>query len=206
MANACATCASTYDSALDPASEKPLLPGRHLDCCDRSVCSRCLNQNKRYETYCPYCQITTEPSPLPQGLRDPPAYSSLDDRIPPPSEKPASDGDDELPAYSENHQAIQSPPEKTEQHDAPAPDVLHFVTPTDSMHSLALAYGVPINALRKANNVYSDHLIQARRTLLIPGEYYKGGVSLSPRPLEGEEEEAKKHKVRRWMVTCKVAE
>jgi hypothetical protein len=46
----------------------------------------------------------------------------------------------------------------------------------------------------------------ARRTVLIPGEYYKGGVSLSPRPVEGEEEEARKGKIRRWMVACKVAE
>lgn len=89
---------------------------------------------------------------------------------------------------------------------APAEDVLHFVAPEDSMRSLALAYDVPVAALRKTNNIYSDHLIQARKTLLIPGEYYKGGVSLSPTPLESEEEEIKKNKVRRWMVACKVAE
>jgi hypothetical protein len=41
---------------------------------------------------------------------------------------------------------------------------------------------------------------------LIPREYYKGGISLSPCPLEGEEEEARKGKVRKWMVACKVAE
>ena len=200
MANACATCAKAYDSALDPMSEKPLLPGRHLDCCGRSICSKCLNQNKRYETYCPYCQITTEPSLLPQGLKDPPAYTTLDDRI----QAPTLQNDDELPAYSA-HQPVQPPSEKIKQ-DELAADVLHFLTPNDSMRSLALAYAVPINALRKANNVYSDHLLQGRRTVLIPGEHYKGGVSLSPRPIEGEEEEAKKHKVRRWMVACKVAE
>jgi hypothetical protein len=54
--------------------------------------------------------------------------------------------------------------------------------------------------------VFADALLQARRTILIPGDYYKGGVSLSPRPVDGEEEEAKKSKVRRWMVTCKVAD
>lgn len=42
--------------------------------------------------------------------------------------------------------------------------------------------------------------------MVIPGEYYKGGVSLSPRPIEGEEEEARKSKIRRWMVACKVHE
>lgn len=202
MANACCTCAQAYDSALDPASEKPLLAGRHLDCCGRSICSRCLNQNKRYETYCPYCQITTEPSLLPQGLRDPPAYSSLDAKREARQDTPQAD--DELPAYSK-HQPVQPPPEKPKD-EQPAPDVLHFVNPDDSMQSLALAYGVPINILRKTNSLYADHLLQARRTILIPGEYYKGGVSLSPRPAEGEEEEARKQKVRRWMVAVKVAE
>ncbi|KAK3678754.1 hypothetical protein LTR78_001207 [Recurvomyces mirabilis] len=204
MANACATCASIYDSPLDPASEKPLLPGRHLPCCDRSICSRCLNQNKRYETYCPYCQITTEPSLLPQGLKDPPAYTSLNEpSVPPPSEKQVEE-DEELPAYS-SHDS-RPPPSEKERQGEPAPDVLHFLTPEDSIRSLALAYGVPTNALRKANNVFSDHLIQGRRTVLIPGEYYKGGVSLSPQPPEGEEEEVKRGKVRRWMMACKVAD
>ncbi|KAK5164462.1 uncharacterized protein LTR77_009668 [Saxophila tyrrhenica] len=197
MDDACATCAQKYDSGLDPASEKPLLPGRHLDCCGRSICSRCLNQNKRYESYCPYCQISSEPSSLPQGLRDPPAYSSLDDRIP-----TSSNEKDELPAYSQ-HEPVRTTEKESEQ---PAQDVLHFVTPDDSIQSLSLAYGVPANVLRKTNNVYQDNLLQGRRTVLIPGEYYKGGVSLSPRPIEGEEEEMKKQKLRRWMVGCKVAE
>lgn len=202
MDNTCATCARRYDKSSDPASEKPLLPGRHLYCCGRSICSKCLNQNKRYETYCPYCQITTEPSLLPQGLKDPPAYSTLEDVRP--SQIQANSEDDELPPYY-SHPATQPPPEKAADEE-PAPDVLHFLTPNDSIHSLALAYGVPMTILRKVNNVYSDHLLQGRRTILIPGEYYKGGVSLSPRPIEGEEEEAKKQKVRRWMVGCKVAE
>jgi LysM repeat protein len=204
MINACATCASTYDSPVDPVSEKPLLPGRELPCCGRSICARCLNQNKRYETYCPYCQITTEPSLLPQGLKDPPAYSSLEEHgVPPPPEKQVHDDEEELPAYSA-HTPVKTSDDKSR--DEPAPDVLHFLTPEDSMRSLALAYSVPINALRRANNVFSDHLIQGRRTVVIPGEYYKGGVSLSPQPPEGEEEEVRRGKVRRWMVGCKVAE
>lgn len=90
--------------------------------------------------------------------------------------------------------------------DEPAEDVLHFLTPDDTMLSLSLAYGVPINALRRANNVWADHLLAGRRTVLVPGEYYKAGVSLSPQPVESEEEEIRKTKVRRWMVACKVAE
>lgn len=41
---------------------------------------------------------------------------------------------------------------------------------------------------------------------MIPGEHYKGGVSLSPRPIEGEEEELRKSKIRRFMTACKVSE
>ena len=41
---------------------------------------------------------------------------------------------------------------------------------------------------------------------MIPGEFYKEGVSLSPQPVEGEEEEKRKAKVRRWMVACKVSD
>ena len=90
--------------------------------------------------------------------------------------------------------------------DAPAPDVLHFIHPDDTITSISLAYGVPVAALRRINGLFSDNLLAARKTLLIPGEYYKGGVSLSPRPVEGEEEEVRRNKIRRWMVSCKVAE
>jgi hypothetical protein len=194
--DSCATCAQSYHTP----SEKPLFPGRTLPCCSRTICARCLNQNKRYESYCPYCQITTAPSSLPQGLRDPPPYSSLESNVAPPEN---TSDDDTLPAYQAGSYAG-SANEKGGA--APAEDVLHFVAPEDSMRSLALAYDVPIDVLRKTNNVFSDHLIQARKTVLIPGEHYKGGVSLSPRPLESEEEEIKKNKVRRWMMACKVAE
>ena len=198
-ADACATCAQSYHTP----SEKPLFPGRTLPCCNRTVCARCLTQNKRFETYCPYCQISTAPSSLPQGLRDPPAYSSLKttERV---SAQSTSDDEALPPPYQAGNYSGNTSDEKGRA--APAEDVLHFVAPEDSMRSLALAYDVPIAALRKTNNIYSDHLIQARKTLLIPGAYYKGGVSLSPTPLESEEEEIKKNKVRRWMVACKVAE
>lgn len=195
--DSCATCAQTYDTP----SEKPLFPGRTLPCCNRTICARCLNQNKRYETYCPYCQISTTPSSLPQGLRDPPAYSSLETSKAPPR---GTSDEEALPPYQAGDYGGNPSNEKGGA--PPVEDVLHFVTPDDSMRSLALAYDVPIEALRKTNNIYSDHLVQARKTLLIPGEYYRGGVSLSPRPLESEEEEIRKNKVRRWMMACKVAE
>lgn len=140
--------------------------------------------------------MSTGPSPLPaQGLRDPPTYS------------PHIDGqaDDELPPYTA-HSATQLPTEKATSTEH-VPDVLHFVDQNnDSIASLSLSYGVPPEALRRANKMFADHLLAARRTILIPGEYYKGGISLSPRPLQGEEEEIKKTKLRKFMVGCKVAE
>jgi len=199
-ADACCICSSLLDT-YDPKTEKAIIPERHLGCCGRTVCARCIRQNSRYETYCPYCQISSEPSLLPQGLKDPPAYSSLEEKQPLSDSKHAED--DDLPAYS----ASDSRPMMSEKsRDEPAPDVLHFVTPNDTPQSLSLAYAIPLNALRKTNNLFADHLLQGRKTVLIPGEYYKGGVSLSPQPLESEEEEIKKNKIRRWMVTCKVSE
>lgn len=201
----CCICSTLLDT-FDAKTEKPIVAARILSCCSRTICQQCIAKNSRYNTYCPYCQITTGPSSLPQGLRDPPSYDSLNSKATPPSDYSEKDGGDRHgnpPAYSAHH-AVQPTSEKDSSE--PAPDVLHFLTPEDSLRSLSLAYRVPIDALRKTNNVFADHLVQGRRTVLIPGEYYKGGVSLSPRPLEGEEEEAKKSKVRRWMVACKVAE
>jgi LysM repeat protein len=95
---------------------------------------------------------------------------------------------------------------ETEKPETKRPDVLHFVDPaTDSVSSVAIRYGVPAAILRRANALFSDHLLVARRTIVIPGEHY-GGASLSPRPPGGEEEEARKGKIRRLMVRCKVAE
>lgn len=198
-ASACATCAAPFASPIDALAEKPLLPGRDLACCGRSICARCLHQNTRYQAYCPYCQITTEPSSLPQALRDPPAYTWLggDHGGPPPAYSACAARPVAAAADAKGSQAPAP---------APAPDVLHFVTSTDSMNSLALAYGVPVPALRRANHLYSDHLLMGRRTILVPGEYYRAGVSLSPQPPEGEEEEVRRGKVRRWMMACKVAE
>lgn len=88
-----------------------------------------------------------------------------------------------------------------------AEDVLHFLDPTkDTVSSLSLRYNVPPDELRRTNALFADHLLAARRTVLIPGKFYKGGVSLSPQPINGEEDEIKKAKVRRWMVACKVVE
>jgi hypothetical protein len=99
------------------------------------------------------------------------------------------------------------PPPPTEKPPAKRPDdVLHFVDPaTDTVSSLAIRYGVPAASLRRANALFSDHLLAAHRTVVVPGDLY-GGASLSPRPPGGEEEEARKGRIRRLMVRCKIAE
>ena len=206
-AEACCTCASLLSYAT--ASEKPLTAGRRVSCCGRAICTKCIDSNPRFSTYCPYCQVSSKPTSVPQGLRDPPAYSPAES---PPTfhfdTPPASDTDSERPpAYSTSNPAgsqifdIPTDAKKA----APSPDVLHFLHPNDTVSSVALCYRVPLQALRALNSLFSDSLLQARRTILIPGAYYQG-PSLSPRPVEGEEEEARKGKVRRFMMTCKVAE
>lgn len=77
--------------------------------------------------------------------------------------------------------------------------------PHDTIASLSLRYNVPASAIRRANRLHSDHLLAGRRTIVIPGTHYKG-PGLSPRPVEGEEEERKARALRRWMVRCKVAD
>ncbi|KAI9783342.1 MAG: hypothetical protein M1839_003876 [Geoglossum umbratile] len=85
-------------------------------------------------------------------------------------------------------------------------DVLHFIDRHDTLVSLSFQYGTPIDALRRANAIWSDNLLHARRTLIIPSEFYRDGISLSPQPVDGEEEDVRKSKVRRWMMACKVSE
>lgn len=204
---ACCTCAALLSSIppqYDEKTEKAAVHERRLECCNRAICARCMTDNPRFASYCPYCQVSNKPSSLPQGLRDPPAYS------PPASPKRRSRASspssaDLPPAYSEgDSQPLDS---RYIGREKPALDVLHFVDPaSDTVSSLSLRYGVPAHSLRNKNALYADHLLSARRTILIPGEYYKGGVSLSPRPIGGEEEEVRKGKVRKWMVACKVAE
>ncbi|CAM1505374.1 Fc.00g110110.m01.CDS01 [Cosmosporella sp. VM-42] len=164
--------------------------------------------NERFANYCPYCQISNTPSVLPQTLKEPPGYTSLPSSssrtaevsgAPPPytrhSTAKALTGDDEKAALA-----------ALDQQDA-AEDVLHFLNDEyDSIASLSLRYGVPAAVLRSTNMITSDNLLLGRRTVLIPGEYYKGGVSLSPRPVEGEEEERRKGKIRRFMTSCKVSD
>ena len=203
----CCTCASILNSPSEKKShfEKSSRPNtpppafRLLPCCGRAVCEQCIERNPRFESYCTFCQISTGPSTLPQGLRDPPGYDSRPGS--PPHKKNNANIDrgineDEPPAYSARDTR------RSTIDDEPAPDVTHHLHPSDSVQSLGLAYGVPLQILRQHNNLFTDHLLQGRRTVSIPGTHYKG-ESLSPNPVEGEEESERKAKVRRFMMQTK---
>ncbi|KAF6838047.1 hypothetical protein CPLU01_02655 [Colletotrichum plurivorum] len=198
---ACCTCAKLLARVPrhSSSSEKPLPDDRRLECCARVICGACIHDNPRFASYCPYCQTSSTPSVLPANLRDPPSYSpvaaarhlSSGISAPPPPYAPAD------ATTSTDEKSAPTPPE----------DTLHFLDHEhDTVASLSLRYGVPAAVLRRANNITSDHLLHARRTVLIPGEYYAAGVSLSPRPIEGEEEELRKSKIRRFMTGCKVSD
>ncbi|RDL40401.1 uncharacterized protein BP5553_00380 [Venustampulla echinocandica] len=184
MSESCGSCAILLRNIPPPYDEPgldPQSPDRRLYCCG------------------PFCQISSEPSCLPQGLRDPPSYTPFSSSSS--HKQDAASDPKDLPAYSPSEVP------HTSDVKAPVEDIAHFLDhDVDTLTSVALRYNVPISALRRANNITSDHLLLARRTITIPSEFYKGGVSLSPRPIEGEEEETRKAIVRRWMVACKVSE
>jgi LysM repeat protein len=80
------------------------------------------------------------------------------------------------------------------------PDTIHHLSTQDTLASISVAYGVSAPILKKHNNLYADHLLTARKFLLIPAELYKGPpLSSKPDPVE----EQRKVNVRRWMVRTK---
>ncbi|EXJ94899.1 hypothetical protein A1O1_00017 [Capronia coronata CBS 617.96] len=197
ITDSCCTCATLLTDVkvpYDPESEKPLLYNRRLECCSRQICATCQYNNPRFQSYCPFCQISSGPSALPKdGLRLPPSYTKTSTspkhgraESPPPSY------DDAMTPRRVPDQSI-APPENTD-------DTVHFVGAEDSLQSLSLAYNVPVLVLRRHNGLYSDQLLAARRWILIPKSHYTGPpLSTPPDP----EEEERKTKVRRWMVATK---
>ncbi|KAB8754763.1 hypothetical protein FH972_026552 [Carpinus fangiana] len=217
--DSCCICAHILSDSIDPQdfkSEKQPLqhPPRRLPCCNRSICSPCLAKNPRFESYCPYCQVSTIPTPLPQGLRDPPAYSekptaattSTDNRHPsnPRATTTSSDDDDDHTADDDPPGYYTLAPNGTATATL-TPDVTHHLRPTDTLAALSLAYAVPAPVLRAHNRLHADHLLAARRTLRIPGSHY-AGPSLSARPVEDPAEAERKARLRRFMVAAKCHE
>ena len=195
--DSCCTCAILLTDTkipYDTTSEKPICLDRRLDCCGRTICASCQHDNPRFQTYCPFCQISTEPSALPAaGLRLPPTYSE--------TSGPLTAVNDEPPPYTERSagaislEASSSVP-KSRRTDA----VVHHLSTDDTVHSLSLAYGVPQHILRAYNSLHSDSLLAARKFILVPRSHYDGPpLSEPPDPVE----EDKKKKLRRWMVATK---
>ncbi|KAL7789917.1 hypothetical protein V8C37DRAFT_385516 [Trichoderma ceciliae] len=202
----CSTCTGSLASSSYSQDAASLPNDRRVECCSRVICGKCLQNNPRFASYCPFCQVSSTPSPLPQGLRDPPLYTSIPSlgSISIPASAPPPPYVAAAPLTPPPVEAGKSP-ELDEK--AALDDTLHFLDHEhDTVQSLSIRYGVPPAALRQRNNLTSDHLLVGRKTVLIPGEFYKGGVSLSPRPVEGEEEELRKGKIRRFMTACKVSD
>lgn len=205
---ACCTCATilappSYNFADEKKEQRTPDPPRRLPCCQRAICAACVSKNPRFASYCPFCQVSTKPSSLPQGLRDPPAYSppaSPKRRAAvPESDTTSSEQSEEPPSYS----SLSSTDRRAvDQQSQDQPDVLHHLHPTDTITSLSLAYHVPAPILRSHNSLFQDSMLPARRTLLIPASHYTG-PSLSDQPVESAEETERKAKIRRFMVGAK---
>lgn len=131
----------------------------------------------------PYCQVSTTDSCLPAGgLRLPPAYA-------------------EPPAYESLDRAGHQTAVKAE-----GPDVVHYIKPQDSVSSLAVQYGMPAQDLRQRNQLHTDAQLWAHKMVMIPRKYCPDGVSRSANPIDSPEDEARKLRIRRFMLTCHVAE
>ncbi|KAI9651629.1 MAG: hypothetical protein M1831_000562 [Alyxoria varia] len=203
--------------------ERP--PRRQTPCCQRYICGSCLQTTPRFASYCPYCQISTsDASSLPSGgLRDPPSYTSPP-RSPPPPEPRNDQNTDEPPTYDDALAASSNSTNNTHpsttlfDDDITArPDLIHHLHTHDTLSSLAISYRIPSATLRTHNSLYSKNLFHARHTLSIPLSQSslplshfmdeKGQLqSLSPKPVDSEEERERKAQVRRFMVGAKCKE
>jgi hypothetical protein len=115
-------------------------------------------------------------------------------------EKSALIGDEPPPAY-----AAAATTTQTNVRAEPREDTIHHLHSSDTLPALSLSYNVPAAVLRAHNSLFSDSLLAARRTLLIPSSHYSG-PSLSDRPVEDPEEVERKRKVRAFMVGAKCHE
>ena len=208
----CATCAQPVSDTL---SELKVRPPRQTPCCDRTICGACQAKNTRFQVYCPFCQITSAPSTLPQGLRDPPAYEEsgpsekghtrLDDMKRRRRYEAEEMNDDSPPGYNESVSSSGNTQTNAGGYSEANEDTVHYLRHSDTLASISLAYNVPLQILRTHNNLYSDHLISARHEISIPASHYRG-PSLSAEPVESEEERQRKARLRRFMMRTKCSD
>lgn len=84
-------------------------------------------------------------------------------------------------------------------------DIIHHLTPNETIASLSLLYNLSPSLLRSHNKVPSDHLLQARNIIRIPRSAYSG-LSLSPKSHLSDEDIERRRILRRFMVACKISE
>ncbi len=209
---ACCTCTRLIPSLshliiYDIGTEKPrTIYDRRLPCCGRIICAACIQNNPRFATYCPFCQISQGSSSLPKdGLREPPSYKDDDAKKAEAVEKELGQAEKyqrerkgEPPGYEEA--------EAQSKEDGKGQDIVHHLHhPRDTIQSLSIQYGVPPAVLRRQNKLTDGNFLLARHTILIPSSHYNG-PSLSDTPQADPEEDERRKKIRRFMVQCKVSE
>src|SRR5271156_194334 len=137
-----------------------------------------LQAKPRLEDYCPRCQLryTDDPSKTPFSPV-PPSYESL------------------LPPYS------LSPHPNVPLQDSKGPGCIHYLRHNDTLIGLSLMYKIPLQDIRRANNLFgNDNLMHARHYVFIPGYH---GPSLSREPEEPEEVEIRKIALKRFQLISK---
>lgn len=145
-----------------------------------------MQENPRFGDYCPFCQsIAKADKKGPEGAASfrplPPPYTSVSDPSPPPSYQiPSSPSSSSAPSR-----------------------VLHHLRSNDTILSLSLLYKLPPHIIRNHNRLFSDHLLQARRTIEIPSPPYNGPSLSQPPTEEEQEQEVKKSKIKRFQLKTK---
>ncbi|KAK6506108.1 hypothetical protein TWF506_011029 [Arthrobotrys conoides] len=164
-------------------TEKPVSPHRHYksECCGRYVCFICISKNPRFITYCPFCPIKR-----PQINQETDAGIEL-----------------EPPSYTLNNIPPSPPPYSTDPVETinSSESLIHYLLPNDSVTSISFQYSIPSHVIRSHNRLYSDTLLAGRNYILIPRNRYSG-LSLSPNPVQSEEENV----LKRFQIRTKCVE
>lgn len=160
-------------------------------CCGRFVCRLCVRASPRYGQYCVLCQLP---------ILDTPPYSAgsssgLDEDSLPPG---YDDATASVPRYDGRGLGadLKSGVYGNEKR---AAGVQHYVRKDDTVSGLSLAYKVDAAVIRKANNIFADHLLQGKAWIVIPG----ATVSLSTEPAADEEQ---KVRLKKFMVQTRCAD
>ncbi|KAL7268335.1 hypothetical protein RUND412_009045 [Rhizina undulata] len=190
----CCICTEELGSLEGKTVERQRLQNSMLECCGRVVCGECIERNPRFAEYCPFCQ-TSDSGPI---TILPPSYESIDP-CPSTTAAPTNSSNSLPPSYTNSSSSCSSTFSNS------TPGVLHYLHPTDTLTSLSLTYHVPKEVLKATNRLFNDHLLLARRTILIPSSHYRGG-SLSSAPVEGEKEASRKAGIKRFQVRTKCTE